>query len=535
MWLFPPPSVLFSGEPTTARWRHFQNQLHSQLKIATAMLAAVVYVCAALVPGHGAAPSLPGARSAAAAWPLRAPPPCMAMKWSVGISEPQDDWRSALAGAVEKLGWSDAEAPPELAFVFVPQQFAAKLQDVVSTAARELSPKLLVGVVGAGVLGGGVEFDQGEGGISAIAGSLPDGTNLRPFIMSGESLPVWSQLFSAETDASAGRPGFFLFGDPYAPASQAMACLNTAWPSSVVTGGLSCPTSEQCPTLGLYQAGAGARILPVGSVLGVGMRGPFLELHSAVAQGAIGVGKSFAVTAGAGNTVAELDGVPALARLQEVVDTIKGDQRTARLIQKGLMVGLQPPEIDGEEGQNGGGWVGGEGGEDYLIRQVLGATGKGGLVVGDRVVPGQTRLRFHVRDEAAASDDLRLLLSRYNLNRQFAGRFGAGSGGAAPLPAAALLFACNGRGSNMFSKNIPAHDSAMFSQQVGGGAVPLAGLFCNGEIGPVGVAGIAGGQPTARLHGFTAVIAMLWDTSAAGEAATEGSGDAKGDVSGGAP
>ena len=46
---------------------------------------------------------------------------------------------------------------------------------------------------------------------------------------------------------------------------------------------------------------------------------------------------------------------------------------------------------------------------------------------------------------------------------------------------------------------IPDHDTRVVEEVLG--AIPVAGLFCNGEIGPV-----AG---RAHLHGFTATIALF--------------------------
>ena len=66
-------------------------------------------------------------------------------------------------------------------------------------------------------------------------------------------------------------------------------------------------------------------------------------------------------------------------------------------------------------------------------------------------------------------------------------------------PPAALLFTCNGRGQDMF--RAPHHDSGVVGELLPGAAV--AGMFCNGEIGPAGPTG----EPT--LHGFTATLALL--------------------------
>ena len=63
-------------------------------------------------------------------------------------------------------------------------------------------------------------------------------------------------------------------------------------------------------------------------------------------------------------------------------------------------------------------------------------------------------------------------------------------------PAAALIFSCNGRGTHMFGT--PDHDASAISDELG---VPTAGLFCNGEIGPVG--------GKTFLHGFTATMAVF--------------------------
>ena len=45
----------------------------------------------------------------------------------------------------------------------------------------------------------------------------------------------------------------------------------------------------------------------------------------------------------------------------------------------------------------------------------------------------------------------------------------------------------------------PDHDAKAVQQSIG--AVPLAGLFCNGEIGPVGA--------RTFVHGFTASLALI--------------------------
>jgi small ligand-binding sensory domain FIST len=62
---------------------------------------------------------------------------------------------------------------------------------------------------------------------------------------------------------------------------------------------------------------------------------------------------------------------------------------------------------------------------------------------------------------------------------------------------AGILCSCNGRGEGLFGQ--PHHDAAAISRKLG--TLPLAGLLCAGEIGPV-----AG---RCAVHGFTASLALI--------------------------
>jgi small ligand-binding sensory domain FIST len=64
-------------------------------------------------------------------------------------------------------------------------------------------------------------------------------------------------------------------------------------------------------------------------------------------------------------------------------------------------------------------------------------------------------------------------------------------------PAGALVFTCNGRGTRLFPA--PHHDARCLQDALG--AVPAAGFFAQGEIGPIGKRNF--------LHGFTASIALF--------------------------
>ncbi|MBI5711658.1 MAG: FIST C-terminal domain-containing protein [Candidatus Eisenbacteria bacterium] len=127
--------------------------------------------------------------------------------------------------------------------------------------------------------------------------------------------------------------------------------------------------------------------------------------------------------------------------------------------------------------------TGAEGRGDWLIRNLLGADrDRGVLAVGDHVQAGE-KLRLHVRDAGTAREDLEMLLSPQAFDTR---------------AEAALLFCCNGRGQRLYGA--PDGDIAPLQAALGG-HVPAAGMFCAGEIGPVGERNL--------LHGHTASIAVV--------------------------
>jgi small ligand-binding sensory domain FIST len=59
------------------------------------------------------------------------------------------------------------------------------------------------------------------------------------------------------------------------------------------------------------------------------------------------------------------------------------------------------------------------------------------------------------------------------------------------------VFTCNGRGIRLFGE--PDHDASVVAETLGTTAV--AGMFCAGEVGPIG--------GRSFLHGFTAVTVIF--------------------------
>jgi small ligand-binding sensory domain FIST len=310
-------------------------------------------------------------------------------------------------------------------------------------------------------VGGTQEAEEGPA-LSVWAASLP-AAEIVPF--HAEAVEVGGGLAVAGFPEPEGASLVALLADPYTfPVSGLLDRLNEDWPAVPVVGGIA---------VGGNEAGSQALLLDgdshPGGAVGVVLRNA--AVRTVVSQGCAPIGRDAVITQADGNVVYELAGRPAVARLREEIEALTVERRllAARGLLAGLVIDENKPSY--ERG-------------DYLMRGLLGADEESGAIaVGERVRVGQT-LRFHVRDADSADEDLRAALA---------------SAVAGAQPAGALLFTCNGRGRGMFG--VPDHDASAVAAALGGESV--AGLFCGGEIGPVG------GQTF--LHGFTATLAVFLD------------------------
>jgi small ligand-binding sensory domain FIST len=214
----------------------------------------------------------------------------------------------------------------------------------------------------------------------------------------------------------------------------------------------------------------GGKVKRSGAV-GVAFAGD-LSVETVVAQGCRPVGKPMVVTECERNVIRKLDAGTPLEVIRGLFNS--AETRDRRLIRRSLQIGIVMDPLSDQFAAG-----------DFLIRNVIGADEQTGAVaVGELVREGQV-VQFHVRDAEAADEDLRAMLERCVERLD------------GDEPAAALLFQCLGRGQHLFGS--PDHDTAVFNEMVA--PVPLAGFFCNGEIGPVG--------GTTFLHGYTSSFALF--------------------------
>ena len=387
-----------------------------------------------------------------------------ASRFGVGLStldDPRKAAREAAGAARATLG----DATATLVLVFATADLALRGEEILPVVHDILAPEALLGAMGEAVIAAGREIEQGPA-LAVWAAHLP-GAAITPFRLSAR-VEDGSVVVEGRPGPPAQAPAgpLLVLADPFTfPADALLGEVNASESGAWVVGGLASGAREP----------GGHRLFFQDEVLREGAIGAVLDgfpVWPVVSQGCVPIGPEMVITAGGGQVVEELAGMAALDKLRAVIDELEPDER--EMAARGLLVGLVINENQPEYRRG-----------DFLVRGIQGGDrDTGALVVGERVRVGQT-VRFHVRDAASADADLRLALRE------------ARSAFADARPAAGLIFSCNGRGTHMFPQ--PHHDAHAVEEELQ--VIPTAGIFCNGEIGPVG--------GKSFLHGFTATMALF--------------------------
>jgi small ligand-binding sensory domain FIST len=350
---------------------------------------------------------------------------------------------------------------PDLVAVFVTAAHVPHLPGIVRTISAALSPGALIGTTAASVLGGDREIED-QPGIVVWAGTPGP---VEPVRIDAVRSAAGTFLQGLEPDRVARAATLIVLADPLSfPVDDVVELLAHEAPHLQVIGGMA--SAGLAPAANRFVIGtASSPVVHSDGAVGV-LLGPHQPVEAVVSQGCRPVGDPFVVTRAERNVIAEIGGSPALARLDELFHAL--GERDRALVQEGLHIGRV---IDEHRERFGRG--------DFLVRNVIGADrSSGAIAIGD-VVPVGSTVQFHVRDAASADEDLHDLLSGVR-----------GDG--------ALVFTCNGRGSRLFGR--ANHDAELVARAVSGAS---AGLFCAGEVGPVGCRSF--------VHGFTASIAVFHD------------------------
>jgi len=383
------------------------------------------------------------------------------------------------------LGQLSESNPPEIVFLFVGQAHASSFDIIVEYASATLPrPTRLLSVVGGGVIGQNLELDEPtKPSMAILAGTLPEGAEIEVFSFNELNDPppppqseYWNKL---------GSSSLLVLADPWSPVTDILDGLSASTgklqKETVVVGGFSMPVGAR-PTVALD-----SKVMPQGSLVGIGFSGT-LSLQAVVAQGCQPFGPTYVVTACEKNCVLELDFKPAQEVMEESIASASQDTEKQRKISSSIVCGVSDRNTQG----------------DYLMRSIVGfVPGKKAFLISGKSLEKGDRIRFHISDKVAATEDLELMVKRAETERLF-------QQDKSTTPVAAVQVSCIGRGRRLFG--VPNMDLSKIQQLLAG---PVGGFYANGGIGPVGVAGFSTAKNTTvgtHVHGFTTVAALLCES-----------------------
>jgi small ligand-binding sensory domain FIST len=390
------------------------------------------------------------------------------MKWASAISQELDLEQALdfLRGEIEAQMGADR---PDLVMVFTSPHHATDYELIPRYLDECFPEAVIVGCSGGSVIGSQREFER-EPAIAVLAGNLPD-VAIEPFWMNSDELTEmverpgrWRNRLHMEPEH---QPVFVIFPDPFTCDGQDLVgSLQEAFPEAVTVGGL---------VSGGRVAGAHALFLQADTrttgVIGIGMYGDIV-LDPIVSQGARPIGKPMIATRSEERVIYELDGSPAVQVLDHLMRSVSKEDR--ELFRRSPMIGLAT-----DPNPNAGAHT------DYLVRNLLGVDRSTGRIGINAKLGSDQKIQFHVRDADASRRELENLLAQYRLREletQVAG---------------ALMFSCLGRGSYFFGEK--DHDASLLTDHMG--ELPMAGFFCNGELGPV--------KRRTWVHGYTTVFGLF--------------------------
>ncbi len=390
------------------------------------------------------------------------------MKFATAISTETDAGKAAVAlseGVRAQLG----AAKVDLAFLFVSPRFVSVLPDLIEDIHLRLGARHLVGSTGGGIIGVDREIEH-SAAISLWAASMP-GVTVQPFRITQQQVEESNGPAFWHSELGIGpedEPSIILLPDPFSiDATRTVEELGAAYPGRPLVGGLASGAGQA----GENRIWIGEQVFDDGAV-GVALCGA-VQLRAIVSQGCRPIGEPLIVTKAQRNIIVELANQPPVVALQHTLSALSEQDR--QLAQQALFIGRVINEYQAEFHRG-----------DFLIRNIVGlAPNNGAIAIGDREIRSGQTVQFQLRDGATANEDLRELIGKQEASL------------AKNPPEGALLFSCLGRGENLFGK--PNHDVQLIREKLG--PLPLAGFFCNGEIGPVG--------DRIFVHGFTSVLALF--------------------------
>lgn len=366
-----------------------------------------------------------------------------------------------LHGLEQELDGHD----PDLTFLFATHHHEEAFSTLSAQVQNRLNSRHLIGCTTEAILAGEEEFEE-QPGLVVWTLSESDAV-LQPFHLQfqreGEQIICFGH--PDKEDLPMDQGAIFLFCEPYSSAPpialpQLMESQGLPVFGGVASGGIG--PGENCLFLDGEKIDHGA----VGLVYRSAHR-----IRQIVSQGCRPIGHTFVVTKAEKNILYELGGLPAMQQFRAMFQDLSEEDQ--ELVRQGPHLGVVTNEYK-EHFDRG----------DFLVSNVLGSDPETGAIAVSQAVRVGRTVQFHVRDAITADEDLKLLIEQ---DRQHHSQPVHGG----------LIFTCNGRGRKLFG--VPHHDATAIRSAYG--PIPLAGIFAQGEIGPL--------ANRSYLHGFTTSVALF--------------------------
>ncbi len=389
--------------------------------------------------------------------------------------------KPSLEAAVKEVSEKIASSSrADLAMVFVSSYFASDLPRLLPLLQERLQADNWIGCVGSGVIGtdslGNAQELENQPALSLTLLSLP-GSLIQAFSLDLESLPDldgcskdWEVWVGTSTEDNRGM---ILFADPTTSGiKDLISGLDYAYPQANILGGIA----------GIHNAPHGSLFFQdklVSGVVGCAIGGDW-DIESVVSQGCKPIGPVFEIEQVQKNVLLQLSHNDLhdspVAFLQRMLQELSEDEKD--LLKDSLFLGVEHCDL----------LIGGSGTPrsqaSFLIRNLIGVDPSNGAVaVAETMRVGQN-VQFQLREADSSVKEAEQL-------------FEAAVDRTSNPPVFALLIACVGRGHNLFGKrNVDVSIAQSAFPEL-----PIAGAFCNGEIGALGA--------TTHIHGYSACWGLL--------------------------
>ena len=369
--------------------------------------------------------------------------PSIAFAQAIGTNA--EEWGKLAIELGEKLA---RDLPGgTLGFLYATGALAGQLEEILAVVKRISGIGDWTGSVGLGIVGDTEVF--GQPALAALALDLPKNAyRLVPNLTQPGETPADLEAWIADKRPALG----VVHADPRLPNIADTLADLAETTGAYLVGGLSSGDDGFAQIAGRVVDEGLSGVLIAGDV----------NVSVGLSQGCAALGPVHRVTSAEENVIAEIDGRDALDLFRDAAGVRPGgDLRQAAM---NTLLAFPTPGSDTN---------------DYLVRHLTGIDPDNGLIaVGHTVEPGD-RVFFVRRDEEAAAQDLARMLARTKSRLT--------------KPKAGLYFSCLARGPNMFGPD--SAERALLRETLGD--IPIAGMFCNGEIS------------NARLYGYTGILALF--------------------------